>query len=143
MDEKTSTTEKANEPKFDKFDKNEIYNKITELTKKGETKSKIGLELKKQKIHSTKRLTGKRISKIQDELKLIKKDQIPDDLMALIKKAVKLIKHKATNKKDMTSKRGYQLTISKINRLRNYYIKKGKLPKGWIYTDDSAKLLVK
>jgi len=135
--------EETNESKIDKFDKNELYNKITELTKKGETKSKIGLELKKQKIHSVKRVTGKRISKIQSELNLIKKDEIPDDLMALIKKAVKLIKHKEANKKDMTSKHGYQLTISKINRLRNYYIKKGKLPKGWTYTDDSAKLLVK
>jgi len=139
MDEKAGT----NEGRIDKFDKNEIYNKITELTKKGETKSKIGLEFKKQKIHSIKRVTGKRISKIQAELNILKKDEIPDDLMALIKKAVKLIKHKEANKKDMTSKHGYQLTISKINRLRNYYIKKGKLPKGWIYTDNSAKLLVK
>lgn len=135
--------ENKTEPKTDKFDKKELYDKITELTKKGEPKAKIGLALKKMKIHSIKRVTGKRLSKVQAELKLTSKDQIPDDLMALIKKAVKLIKHKEANKKDMTSKRGYQLTISKINRLRNYYIKQGKLPQGWIYSDESAKLLVK
>jgi len=135
--------EEKTEPKIEKLDKKEIFDKITELTRKGEPKAKIGLELKKIKIRSIKKATGKRLSKIQEELKLLSKDEIPDDLMALIKKAVKLIKHKEINKKDMTSKRGYQLTVSKINRLRNYYIKQGKLPKTWIYSDDSAKLLVK
>ncbi len=137
------TNKERTEHRTDKFDKKEIYDKIIELTKKGEPKAKIGLALKKMKVRSIKKVTGKRLSKVQDELKLTSKNEIPDDLMALIKKAVKLIKHKDSNKKDMTSKRGYQLTVSKINRLRNYYIRQGKLPKGWIYSDDSAKLLVK
>jgi len=124
-----------------KLEKDEIYKKIEELTKKGEPNAKIGLELKKLKVLKTKKETGKRIGKIQKELNIEKK--IPDDLMALIKKAVKLIKHKADNKKDTRGKHGYQLTISKINRLKKYYIKEGVLPKDWRYSDEKAKLLVK
>ncbi|MFH0905758.1 MAG: 30S ribosomal protein S15, partial [archaeon] len=83
-----------------------------------------------------------KINKIQEEAKL-RDNKLPDDLMALIKRSVKLIKHKTENKKDQTAKRGYQLTVSKINRLRKYYIKNGKIPKDWRYSDDAAKLLVK
>lgn len=124
-----------------KLEKEEIYKKIEELSKKGKSNPEIGLELKKENVLKTKKETGKRIGKIQKELKINK--EIPDDLMFLIKKAVKLIKHKDENKKDTRGKRGYQLTISKINRLRNYYIKKGILPKTWRYSDQKAKLLVK
>lgn len=124
-----------------KINKDEIYKKIEELSKKGESASKIGIELKKNKIFKTKKETGKRISKIQKELNV--KKEIPDDLMALIKKAVKLIKHKGKNKKDTRGLYGYQLTVSKINRLRKYYIKQGILSKDWRYSDEKAKLLVK
>jgi small subunit ribosomal protein S15 len=125
-----------------KISKEDIYKTIEELSKKGTTKSKIGLELKKNKVLKTKKETGKKIGQIQKELK-IKENEIPEDLMALIKKAVKLLKHRADNKKDNTSKRGYQLTVAKINRLKKYYIKKGKLPNTWRYTEEKAKLLVK
>ena len=128
--------------KQEKMNKDEIYNKIEELTKKGTSKAKIGLELKKGKIKSTKKELGKKISVIQKELK-VETDKLPEDLLALIKKAVKLIKHKDSNKKDTSGKRGYQLTVSKINRLKKYYIKEGKIPKNWRYSDNTAKLLVK
>ncbi len=124
-----------------KLGKDEIYKKIEDLSKKGESGAKIGLELKKENVLKTKKEIGKRIGKIQKELNI--KKEIPDDLMALIKRAVKLIKHKENNKKDTRGKRGYQLTISKINRLRKYYIKEGILAKDWRYSDDKAKLLVK
>jgi len=128
--------------KQEKMNKDEIYNKIEELTKKGTSKAKIGLELKKGKVLSTKKELGKKIGVIQKELKL-ETEKLPDDLLALIKKAVKLIKHKDSNKKDTSGKRGYQLTVSKINRLKKYYIKEGKIPKNWRYSDSTAKLLVK
>ncbi len=124
-----------------KLEKDEIYKKIEEMTKKGESNAKIGLELKKENVLKTKKEVGKRIGKIQKELKIQK--EIPDDLMALIRKAVKLIKHKGTNKKDTRGKLGYQLTVSKINRLKKYYIRQGILAKDWRYSDEKAKLLVK
>jgi small subunit ribosomal protein S15 len=123
--------------------KKEIYDKIEELTKKGKTNAEIGLYFKdKLAVPNVKVVAGKNILKIQAELNL-RENKLPDDLMALIKKSVRLIKHKEANKKDMTSKKGYQLTISKINRLRKYYIKEGRIPKSWRYSDEAAKLLVK
>ncbi len=133
MVEKKETTKK--------IEKDEIYKKIEELTKKGESNAAIGLELKKLNVLKIKKETGKRIGKIQKELNIQK--EIPDDLMALIKRAVKLIKHKENNHKDTRGKHGYQLTVSKINRLKKYYIKQGIIPKDWRYSDEKAKLLVK
>ena len=68
---------------------------------------------------------------------------MPRDLLNLIKRSVVLQKHMETNKKDMTAKRGYMLTVSKIRRLTKYYIRNGKLDKGWRYTPETAALLVK
>jgi len=131
------------EKEIKQVSKKEIYDKIEELTKKGKTNAEIGVYLKENmNVTSAKAVAGNNILKIQEELKL-RENKLPDDLMALIKKSVRLIKHKEDNKKDMTSKKGYQMTISKINRLRKYYIKEGKIPKSWRYSDETAKLLVK
>lgn len=123
--------------------KKEIYDQIEDLTKKGKTTAEIGLVLKqKYGVKSVLQVTGKKIGKIQTELEL-KKDKLPDELLYLIKKSVKLIKHREENKKDTSAKRGYQKTVSKINRLRKYNIKKKRIDGAWRYSDDSAKLLVK
>ena len=123
--------------------KKEIYEQIEDLTKKGKTTAEIGLVLKqKYGFKSVLEATGKKIGKVQTELGL-KKDKLPDELLYLIKKSVKLIKHREENKKDTSAKRGYQKTVSKINRLRKHYIKRKKIDGAWRYSDDSAKLLVK
>ncbi|MDD3178644.1 MAG: 30S ribosomal protein S15 [Candidatus ainarchaeum sp.] len=129
--------------KENKFGKEEIYSKIEEMSKKATPAALIGLELKKNNIKNTKKTIGKRITQIQTELKVISSDKLPDDLMALIKKAVTLLKHQDINKKDTSAKRGYQLTVSKINRLKKYYIKEGKIPQNWRYSKETAKLLIK
>lgn len=126
-----------------KLDKKEIYDIIEDLTKKGKTTTEIGLFLKKKYgVNSVLEATGKKIGKIQKELNL-NQDKLPDELLQLINKSVKLIKHNENNKKDMRGKRGYQKTVSKIKRLRKHYIKTKKIDKDWRYSDDSAKLLVK
>ncbi len=123
--------------------KKEIYDQIEYLTNKGKTTAEIGLILKqKYGVKSVFEATGKKIRKVQAELNL-KKDKLPDELLYLIKKSVKLIKHKEENKKDTSAKRGYKKTVSKVNRLRKYYIKRKKIDGAWRYSDDSAKLLVK
>ena len=61
----------------------------------------------------------------------------------LIKKAVQLHYHMGKNKRDYTSKRGLELTESKIRRLAKYYKKEGMLPVDWKYDVDKARLLVK
>ena len=85
-------------------------------------------------------LTGKKIMKILSEHNLNK--NIPEDLQFLIKKDIRLMKHAETHKKDMTVKRGLQLTLSKIHRLSKYCVRTGKLPSDWKYARTKAKLLV-
>lgn len=120
----------------------EVIEIIMELANTGLTAAEIGMSLRDQYgIPSVKKLTGKTIEKILTE-KGIESD-FPRDLLNLISRSVTLQKHIEKNTKDMTAKRGYQLTVSKIRRLTKYYSKKGKIPKGWRYTPEKAALLVK
>lgn len=119
----------------------EIEQVTIKLGKQGLGPSQIGIKLRDSYgIPDVKAVAKKKISKILKENKLLTK--IPEDLSALIKKDIKLMKHMETHKKDMTVKRGIQLTESKIRRLAKYYIKNGKLPVDWKYDRTKAKLLV-
>ena len=64
--------------------------------------------------------------------------ELPEDLMAMIKKDVGLHKHIESNKQDMTAKRGIQLTESKIKRLVKYYKKSGRISEDWKYDPKKA-----
>ncbi len=120
----------------------EIEQLIVTLANQGQTSSEIGMTLRDSHgIPSVKKLTGKRIEAILGAHKLLA--DVPRDLLNLIRRSVELQKHLATNKKDYTGKRGYQLTVSKIQRLVAYYKSVGKLPGDWRYTAQSAALLVK
>lgn len=115
---------------------------VVDLGNKGHTSAEIGMMLADQyAVPSVKAITGKRIEAILSEHNLL--SDVPRDLLNLIRKSVALMKHMEENKKDMSAKRGYQLTVSKIRRLSNYYIKEGRLPKNWRYTPEQARLLVK
>lgn len=115
---------------------------IVQWANQGVSASEMGLLLRDQHgIPSVRALTGKRVSEILAAHKL--SGEVPEDLMALIRKSVSLKKHLDENKRDFTSKRGYQLTVSKIRRLVYYYQKKGRLPENWQYTEENARLLVK
>ncbi len=120
----------------------EIEKLIVDLANQGQTSSEIGMTLRDSHgIPSVKKLTGKRIEAILGGHKLL--SDIPRDLLNLIRRSVELQKHLGTNRKDYTAKRGYQLTVSKIQRLVSYYKSVGKLPADWRYTAESAALLVK
>jgi len=70
--------------------------------------------------------------------------EVPEDMMSLLKRAVNLRAHlgRGKNKRDKTSKYGLENLESRIRRLGKYYSKKGKLPKGWKYDIEKAKLIV-
>lgn len=119
----------------------EIELLIVKLAKEGRTASVIGLTLRDvYGVPDVKVATGKSITKILAERKLSK--DIPEDLMAVIRRAVFLRKHMAENKQDMTAKRGLQLTESKIRKLVKYYKSHGKLPMEWRYDPERIKLVV-
>ena len=69
--------------------------------------------------------------------------EIPEDLLNLIRKSVRLREHMQKNKKDMSAKRGYQLTVSKIRKIAKYYVEKSRMPKNWRFTEEQAELLAK
>jgi len=129
-------------PKWLQYSKEEVVELVLQMTKEGKNTSKIGLILRDQHgIPSVKAIVGKGISEILDENKLLPK--YPEDLMNLMRKAVRLHKHVTVNKQDKHNTRSMKLAESKIKRLVAYYKKKGKLAQNWYYTPEEAALLVK
>lgn len=120
----------------------EIQELILKMTKEGESKSKIGLVLRDQYgIPKVKAVLGKTIGDILKEAG--NKEELPEDLLRLIQRSVSLLDHMKANAHDYTAKRGYELTVSKIRRLVEYYQGKKLLPESWRYSEDFARLLVK
>lgn len=132
---------KKKKPTWIRYSAKEIESLIVKLAKAGHTTSEIGLMLRDSYgVPDVKVLTKKKITKILEDNKL--KPKLPEDLVALIKKDIEIMKHLETNKKDMTAKRGQLLTESKINRLVKYYKKTSKLDRSWKYDRRKAKLIV-
>jgi small subunit ribosomal protein S15 len=129
-------------PKWIQYSKDEIIELILQMAKEGKNASIIGLILRDQHgIPGVKILTGKTISEILKEHNVLPK--YPEDLMNLMRKAVRLSKHLAVNKQDKHNTRALRLTESKIKRLVSYYKRVKKLPSDWYYTAGAAALLVK
>ena len=128
-------------PSWHMYKAKEVELLIVKYAKEGTTASKIGLILRdKYGIPDVKTITKKSITQILKNKKLDK--ELPEDLMALIRKAVFIRNHMDANHKDMTGKRGLQLTESKIRRLTKYYKSKGRLPLNWRYDPKKIKLIV-
>lgn len=120
----------------------EIEEVIINLANTGHSPAQIGMVLRDQYgIPNTKTFLGKKVEEFLGENNLL--HEVPFELLSLIKKSVKIENHLKENKKDMTAKRGFTLTVSKIRRLVRYYHKKGKLSKDWKYTSERAALLIK
>jgi len=114
---------------------------VVKLAKDGISTSEIGILLRdKYAIPSVKQLTGKSISTILTDKKIVPK--LPEDLMNLIKRALAIREHMDENKKDMTGKRGLELTESKVRKLMKYYKNNNKLEKDWKYNPKDARLYV-
>lgn len=129
-------------PNWVKFNEKEAEDKLIELLKEGNTLSKAGIILRDvYGIPKIKFVTGKKMLKIAKANGL--EPKIPEDLMALMKKAVYLNKHLQNNPKDLSNARGLHLIESKINRLIKYYKRVGRLPEDWKYSIESAELLIK
>lgn len=124
-----------------RYSDKEVEQLIIKLAKQDYTQSKIGIVLRDTYgVPDVRNVLNKKIGEVLEENKL--KPTLPEDLTALIKKELNIMKHLGNNKKDMPAKRGLQLTESKIKRLVKYYKKKGVLDKKWVYDRDKAKLLV-
>lgn len=126
-------------PTWIRYKTKEIELLIGKLAKEGKSASEIGIILRDSYgVPSVKLLTGKRLQQILSEKKLLK--ELPEDLLALMKKSVLIRKHLEANKQDMAALRGLQLTESKIKRLAKYYKREEKIVATWKYDPASVKI---
>ena len=122
-----------------RYQPKEVELLITKLAKEGKDPSQIGIILRDTYgIPDVRLIIKKKIGDMLKEKKLLK--DIPEDLMALIKKSAKLHRHLEENKKDETAGRGLLLTESKIKRLIKYYKRIGKLSSEWKYDPKKASM---
>ena len=122
------------------YETDEIEKMIQKLAKDGMSNATIGISLRDQHGVPDVRAVGIRVSKVANKLR---SKEVPEDMYNLIKKAVTLHKHMDANHGDAKAKHGLELLESKIRRLGKYYVRKKALPKGWKYSIESAKLIVK
>ena len=114
---------------------------IVKLAKSGNTTAKIGMILRDSYgIPDVRQILNKKITAVLKDNKISK--EIPEDLMNLIKRSIQIMDHSKKNHKDMTAKRGLQLTESRIMRLIKYYKSHGKLARDWKYDPERIKLLI-
>ena len=119
-------------PTWINYTPDEVEQLVVELARRGFQPSQIGLILRDQYgIPLVKSVIGKKITKILEERGI--KQDLPEDLLNLIKRALRIRKHLEEHPKDMSSRRGLQLVESKIHRLVKYYKRVGKLPQDFVY----------
>ncbi|MBI4175998.1 MAG: 30S ribosomal protein S15 [Candidatus Aenigmarchaeota archaeon] len=120
----------------------EIEDIIVKLAKKGLPASQIGQKLRDDYgVPYARSAINKKISRVLKEHSLA--PSLPDDIYNLLKRAVNLHGHMAKNKRDYTSKRGLEITESKIRKLAKYYKSQKALPPEWKYNIEQARLLVR
>jgi len=128
-------------PEWSNTDTAEIEKIIVELRKDGMSTSQIGLALRdRYAVPDVKLATGKRVNEILREKGL--ESEIPEDLRNLMQKALGIRKHLAENKKDVHNVRQLQIAESKVRRLVKYYVRSGRMPKGWTYKPETAEILL-
>jgi len=121
--------------------KEEVEKLVLNLNGQNVSESQIGLILRdKYGVPDISQVTGNKVQKILKDSGVAPK--VPEDLTNLIKKAIGLRKHLDINPKDLHNKRALQLTESKIRRLLKYYHASGVLPKDWVYTPETAEILI-
>jgi len=98
----------------------------------GLTASQIGIILRDEYgIPLVKPILGKTITDVLRENGV--KQDMPEDLDRLVKKALGLQRHLRTHNSDRRNVRSLELIESKIHRLSRYYKTRDKIDKNWKY----------
>ncbi|MBI4406624.1 30S ribosomal protein S15 [Candidatus Micrarchaeota archaeon] len=131
----------VSEHKWVEFTSEEVVSFIENLAKEGKSEAGIGLILRDQYgIPNVRQITGKTINQLLVEKKLAPK--YPSDLVALLRRAVRMMEHLKSNPQDKTNRIKLSHVESKIKRLVRYY-RGNKLPADWRYDPEAAALIVK
>lgn len=129
-------------PHWLNYKQEEVEQLILNKSQKGLTKSEIGTVLRDQYgIPSVKELTKKNINSILKSRGI--NEPLPEDLVALYRKAVKLHMHVDKQRKDKHSVRSMVVLENRIKRLIKYYKEKKMLPLDYEYSLETARLVVK
>ena len=138
---KSALPYKRNPPTWLKIKKQEVFDHVCKLARKGMTPSQIGVILRDSHgIAQVKNVTGTKILRILRANGLA--PAIPEDLYHLIKRAVSIRKHLEKFKKDKDAKFRLILVESRIHRLSRYYRRTKKLPPNWKFDSSTASALV-
>lgn len=122
--------------------KKEIEELIIGYAKQGMGPALIGETLKrKHNIPYIKYSLERPLTKFLEERGV--STPVPSDMLDLMRKAVNLYGHLATNKQDVDNRIRLHKIESKIWRLTKYYIREGVLPANWRYDHKQAELLIK
>jgi len=128
-------------PEWSNTDEKEVTELILSLASDGHSTAAIGTILRDQHAVPDVRLVlGKRIGQVLAENEITSK--YPEDMMSLMRRALRLIDHLESNRKDRHNARQLELTESKIRRLATYYQSEGQLDSEWAYKRDQLRLMV-
>ena len=128
-------------PEWSNTDEKEVTQLILSLASDGHSTAAIGTILRDQHAVPDVRLVlGKRIGQVLAENEITSK--YPEDMMSLMRRALRLIDHLDSNRKDRHNARQLELTESKIRRLATYYQSEGQLDSEWAYKRDQLRLMV-
>jgi len=125
--------------KWVKQNTQEIEELILKYAKDGLTTSEIGVKLRDQyAIPLVRSITKKSITEILEQKGI--KQEMPEDLNNIVRKALGLQKHLKTHTSDRRNIRSLELLEAKVHRLSSYYKKIGRIPKTWKYKSVIAQL---
>ena len=128
-------------PEWSNTDSKAVTELILSLAADGHSTAAIGTILRDQHAVPDARLVvGKRIGQVLAENDIV--GRYPEDMMSLMRRALRLIDHLESNRKDRHNSRQLELTESKIRRLARYYQGKGQLDTEWAYKRDQLRLMV-
>lgn len=126
-------------PTWVKQNNQEIEELILKYAKDGLTTSEIGVKLRDQyAIPLVRSITKKSITEILEQKGV--KQEMPEDLNNIVRKALGLQKHLKTHTSDRRNVRSLELLEAKVHRLSSYYKKIGRIPKTWKYKSVIAQL---
>ncbi len=129
-------------PEWTSMKKAEIEEAVLKMAREGVPTAKIGLIMRDQ--HGVPNLRAQLGVTLREFLRKEKAaGEYPDDLLNLIRKAVRMSEHIKGSKNDVHNKVKLLHVESKIHRLVKYYSGKGMIPSGWRYDREKASLLVK
>ena len=120
-------------PPWVEVNQSDLTSSILKMHKEdGLTASQIGIILRDEYgVPLVKPILGKTITEVLTENGV--KQDMPEDLSRLVKKALGLQKHLRTHNSDRRNVRSLELIESKIHRLSRYYKKGDKIDRNWKY----------